>query len=81
MSADEGAEILSQLRPYKSFILAEVGDGVATGPVVSAVLEDITATLNLDSTGSRGLVARAEPRKTGELTVGFLHYVEERPAP
>lgn len=69
---------LRELQPYKSFILARIRDRVKLEPVISAVLDDVEKLLTLDGPGAHRLVERSDPRRAGELSVGFLHYVEDQ---
>lgn len=74
-------EHLSELRPYKSYVFASIRDDVDEGVFIPAALNDVQSVLALDlQTGPRRLVTRGDPRVSGELEVGFLHYTEERPA-
>lgn len=74
-------EHLSELRPYKSYVFASIRDDVDEGVFIPAALNDVESVLALDpQSGPRRLVTRGDPRVSGELEVGFLHYTEERPA-
>ncbi len=69
---------LANLAPYKSFIVAEVKPG-APKALVSRVIEDLEGLLGFSSGGNRTRQKRVSSKKAGELEVGFIHYVEEKP--
>ncbi len=71
---------LPELRPYKSYALASVRDGVDEAVVLNTALDDIHAELDLDpQNGPRRLVTRRDPTLSGGLEVAFLYYAEDRP--
>lgn len=72
---------ISRLRPYKSFILARIRDGIPEGPIISSILDDIDELLGLNTDGPRNLIARSRLARVGDLSMAFLHYVEEQQAP
>ena len=73
---------LSELKPYKSFLLGRIK---TTKPpkrgVVDSLLDGLSDILSLDDDGSRKMISRGNEAKAGELLVGYLHYVEEQRAP
>jgi hypothetical protein len=72
---------LSELKPYKSFLLGRIKDRnpPAVG-VVDALLDELSEVLSLESDDSRQLVSKGKEVKAGELFVGYLHYTEKQQA-
>ena len=71
---------LSELKPYKSLLLARVQGSIPVENIVDGLLEDIRELLSLGKDGPRTLVAEVNEINSGELAVGYLHYVEGTPA-
>jgi hypothetical protein len=73
---------LSELKPYKSFLLGRIQGSKSPGRgVIDALLDELSEVLSLDVYENRHLVSRGDETKTGELFAGYLHYVEEQQAP
>ena len=72
---------LSELRPYKSLLLAHVQGSASVKNIVDDLLDDFKELLSLGEAGPRTLVSEANESNSGELAVGYLHYVEETPSP
>jgi hypothetical protein len=69
---------LVSFRPYTSLILARIKQAPANPDLITKILDEIAGML-LDKPGiTRTLVARGGPVDDGGLTVGFIHYKEER---
>lgn len=72
---------LSELKPYKSFVLARIkGNTPPTRGVVDTCLDELSEVLSLEDGESRRLISRGNEAKAGELSAGYLHYVERQPA-
>ena len=73
---------LSELKPYKSFLLARIKDSSppARG-VVDALLDELSELLSLESREKRLLISRGNEVKADELLAGYIHYVEKQQAP
>lgn len=75
----ERTRSVAEFTPFVSVTLRRVRSGAAVAPVLSELLDHLTEALGLDEEGgTRRLVQRGEPTRDGPLTVGFLHYEEER---
>ncbi len=72
---------LSELKPYKSLLLARVDDSVPTNDVVNDVLNELSEMLSLGDREPRKLISQANEVTRDELAVGYLHYLEKTPAP
>ncbi|HSE16079.1 MAG TPA: hypothetical protein VLB46_03455 [Pyrinomonadaceae bacterium] len=72
---------LSELKPYKSLLLARVQSSIAVEDIVDNLLEDLRDLLSLGDDGPRTLISEVNEINAGELAVGYLHYSEETPAP
>ncbi|HEX7333913.1 MAG TPA: hypothetical protein VF290_20585 [Pyrinomonadaceae bacterium] len=72
---------LSELKPYKSFLLGRIQGKPPGRGVIDALLDELSEVLSLDADENRRLVSRGDETKTGELFAGYLHYVEEQQAP
>jgi hypothetical protein len=72
---------LSELKPYKSLLLAQIQDSVTVKNIVNDLLGDLRQLLSLDQPGPRTLITQANETNTGELAAGYLHYSEETPTP
>ena len=72
---------LSELKPYKSLLLARVQNSVPVKDIVDNLLGDLRELLSLGEDGPRTLISEVNEIKAGELAVGYLHYSEETPAP
>lgn len=67
---------LSELKPYKSLLLARVQSSVPVKDIVNNLLEDLRELLSLGEDGPRTLISEVNEINAGELAVGYLHYVE-----
>lgn len=78
------ADSFEALKPYKSLILGGFAGVKNLEALVNSVLHDITSLLNLNKAKSLSLLRKKKrlvnATLDGELTVGFLHYLEERTA-
>ncbi|HKR14831.1 MAG TPA: hypothetical protein VJT15_22390, partial [Pyrinomonadaceae bacterium] len=72
---------LSELKPYKSLLLARVQGSVPVKNIIDNLLEDLKELLSLASDGPRTLVSQTNESNSGELAVGYLHYLEGTPSP
>lgn len=72
---------LSELKPYKSLLLARVQDSAPVKNIVNNLLNDLSELLSLGDSGPRKLISQANEVSRGELAAGYLHYLEETPAP
>ena len=72
---------LSELKPYKSLLLARVQSLVPVKDIVDNLLEDLSELLSLGEAGSRTLISEVNEINAGGLVVGYLHYSEETPTP
>ncbi len=72
---------LSELKPYKSLLLARVQSSVPVKDIVNNLLEDLRELLSLGEDGPRTLISEVNESNAGELAVGYLHYVEGTPSP
>jgi hypothetical protein len=72
---------LSELKPYKSLLLARVQGSTSVKNIVDNLLEDLKELLPLEDDGPRTLISQGNERNSGELAVGYLHYVEGTPSP
>jgi hypothetical protein len=72
---------LSELKPYKSLLLARIQSSAPVKGVVDNLLTDLRELLSLGEDGSRTLISEVNEINARELTVGYLHYSEETPAP
>ncbi len=79
------ADTFEALKPYKSLILGGLADVKGLDALVNSVLKDITSLLHLNDAESASLFRKkkrlVKATVSGELTVGFLHYLEEKTAP
>lgn len=72
---------LSELKPYKSFLLGRIqGAKVPARGLVDALLNELSEMLSLGDEDKRRLISRGDETKDGKLLVGYLHYVEEQQA-
>jgi hypothetical protein len=75
---------LSQLKPYESLLLGRKEGDQPLDTLVSSILAEATSFLQIDTSVtspiSRKKKGGLEATASGELVVGFLHYLEERPA-
>jgi hypothetical protein len=68
---------LADFRPYTSVTVARAKTKRAAASLVAQTLGDLEQILGLrESGGGRTLVHRADPVKSGVMTVGYLHYEE-----
>jgi len=72
---------LSELKPYKSLLLARVQGATSVKNIVDNLLEDLKELLPLEDDGPHTLISQGNERNSGELAVGYLHYVEGTPSP
>ncbi len=72
---------LSELKPYKSLLLARVQSSAPVKGVVDNLLTDLRELLSLGEDGPRTLISEVSEINARELAVGYLHYSEETPAP
>ena len=72
---------LSELKPYKSLLLARVQSSAPVKGVVDNLLTDLRELLSLGEDGPRTLISEVNEINARELAVGYLHYSEETPAP
>ena len=72
---------LSELKPYKSLLLARVQSSVPVKEIVNNLLEDLRELLSLGEDGPRTLISEVNEINAGELAVGYLHYVERTSSP
>ena len=72
---------LSELKPYKSLLLARVQGSVPVKDIVDNLLEDLSELLSLGEDGPRTPISEVNEINAGELAVGYLHYSEETPTP
>jgi hypothetical protein len=72
---------LSELKPYKSLLLARVQSSAPVKGVVDNLLTDLRELLSLGEDGPRTLISKVSEINARELAVGYLHYSEETPAP
>ena len=71
---------LSELKPYKSLLLARVQSSAPVKNIIDNLLEDLKELLSLGNDGPRTLVSVVNETNSGELAVGYLHYAEETPS-
>ena len=73
---------LSELKPYKSFLLGRIKNSSppARG-VVNALLDELSELLSFESRDKRLLISRGNEVKSDELFAGYIHYVEKQQAP
>jgi hypothetical protein len=72
---------LSELKPYKSFLLGRIqGAKVPARGLVDALLNELSELLSLGDEDKRRLISRGDETKDGKLLVGYLHYVEKQQA-
>jgi hypothetical protein len=69
-----------QLKPYKSLILTKVIKEIALSTLVDQILDDLISCLDIGTAPERRILTRVDTYEEGELTIGALHYTEERPA-
>jgi len=72
---------LSELKPYKSLLLARVRGSLPVKDIVDDLVDDLGELLSLGDGGPRTLISEGNATNVGELTVGYLHYSEETPTP
>jgi len=72
---------LSELKPYKSFLLSRIRDGNPIKSVVNDSLADLKELFSLEDGGLRKVISSSDEVKSGQLAVGYLHYLEEEQAP
>jgi len=74
---------LNQLKPYESLLLGRYEGVQPLDTLVDSILAEITSFMqigaNHDLPVSRKRKGELRATESGELTVGFLHYLEERP--
>ena len=70
---------LTDLKPYKSFVLTKIKEGVNLTDVVKLVLGDIVTVLGVKKNGPRALVTQSSPETEAGLQVAFLHFTENLP--
>jgi hypothetical protein len=68
---------LVDLKPYVSVLLCETLPRVQPGPVLGLVLDDVESMISESGRGQ--VVQRQQPKRSGKLQVGFLHYMESGP--
>jgi hypothetical protein len=68
---------LSELKPYKSLLLGRLRNGVAVGPSLNGILDDVAQLVQQDPRLSSS--ARRSAVTTGIISAGFMHYRETRP--
>lgn len=72
---------LSELKPYKSFLLGRIKDDVSPARgVVDGMLDELSEVLSLEEGESRQSISRGKEAKAGELFAGYLHYSEKQQA-
>src|SRR5204862_1325415 len=72
---------LSELKPYKSLLLARVQSSVPVTGIVDDLLKDLAELFSLENDEPRTLISQAGEVRVGELVAGYLHYSEETPTP
>ncbi len=73
------ARALANFRPYTSLTVTRVKSGQAGTNLITQILDDIEDVLGLGTpSAARVLLHRSGPIKDGDLTVGYIHYKEER---
>lgn len=72
---------LSELKPYKSLLLARIHASTNLKNIVDDLLDDLSEIVSLRDDGSRKLVSEGNEIAVGELAVGYLHYSEDAPTP
>jgi len=70
---------LHKLKPYKSFLLAKVKDGVDLDGIVQQLLDDVITILKVKEDGPRKLITKSPPESDAGLHVAYIHFTEEQP--
>jgi hypothetical protein len=66
------------LKPYKSFIIAHVRDGIGTAGLLDQILEDTERILKINENSQRTVIGRSPAHQDHQIEVAYLHFVEVR---
>lgn len=71
--------VLGSLKPYQSFILAEIRQETDPKALVGEILSDLKIYLKIQTAPEYSLLNQVDAQNIDMLVVGILHYSEERP--
>jgi len=72
---------LSELKPYKSLLLARIVVSFPVKQIVNKLLDDLEGLITLQNSAPSKLISKASEVRVGELGIGYLHYSEETQTP